>query len=135
MGLAVVPVVVDGLGNAAWLVNLGDGRGVVVDATRDLRAVRSAARARGLRVAFAADTHLHADFVTGAVDLAAGGAQLLAAAAGARRYQHRGLGDGDEVDLGGSPCARWRPLGTPTSTCPSCCWMGHARSGCSPGGR
>jgi glyoxylase-like metal-dependent hydrolase (beta-lactamase superfamily II) len=57
---------------------------------------------RGLRVAYAADTHLHADFVTGAVQLARDdGAAVLASAAGARAYPHMPLGDGDEVDLGG----------------------------------
>ena len=109
----LVPIVDDGLGNTTWMVDLGDGRALVVDATRDLRAVHAAAHERGLTVAYAADTHLHADFVTGAVDLAAGGAQLLASAAGERAYGHRGLRDGDEVDLGGLTL---RALGTPGHT-------------------
>ena len=67
----LVPIVDDGLGNTTWVVDLGDGRALVVDASRDLRAVHAAAPERGLSVAYAADTHLHADFVTGAVDLAA----------------------------------------------------------------
>src|SRR6266540_1564131 len=55
-----------------------------------------------LRVVYAADTHLHADFLTGARQLAADhGATILASAAGRRRFPHRGLGDGDAVDLGG----------------------------------
>ena len=108
-----IPVVDDGLGNTTWLVDLGDGRALVVDASRDLRAVHAAARGRGLTVAYAADTHLHADFVTGAVDLAGDGAQLLASAAGERAYGHRGLRDGDEVDLGGLTL---RAVGTPGHT-------------------
>ncbi|MEJ7705236.1 MAG: MBL fold metallo-hydrolase [Geodermatophilaceae bacterium] len=78
-----------------------------------LRAVRSAAGRRGLSIAFVADTHLHADFVTGAVDLAAGGARVLASAAGGRLFPHTGLRDGDEVDLGGLTL---RALGTPGHT-------------------
>jgi glyoxylase-like metal-dependent hydrolase (beta-lactamase superfamily II)/rhodanese-related sulfurtransferase len=113
MAPELVPVVDDGLGNTTWMVGLGDGRALVVDASRDLRAVHAAAQERGWAVAFAADTHLHADFVTGAVDLAAGGAQLLASAAGERAYRHRGLRDGDEVDLGGLSL---RALGTPGHT-------------------
>jgi hydroxyacylglutathione hydrolase len=110
----IVPVVDEGLGNTTWLLGLGEGRALVVDASRDLRAVHQAARTRGWAIAYAADTHLHADFVTGAVDLAASeGAQLLAAAAGHRAYGHRGLHDGDEVDLGG---LRLRALGTPGHT-------------------
>jgi hydroxyacylglutathione hydrolase len=98
----LVAVVDEGLGNTSWLVDLGDGRVLVVDPPRDLRAVRAAAARRGLAVAFAADTHLHADFLTGAVQLAAtDGAVVLASAAGRRVFGHRGLGDGGEVDLGG----------------------------------
>jgi hydroxyacylglutathione hydrolase len=113
MAPELVPVVDDGLGNTTWMVGLGDGRALVVDASRDLRAVCAAAQAREWTVAYAADTHLHADFVTGGVDLAAGGADLLASAAGKRTYGHRGLHDGDEVDLGGLTL---RALGTPGHT-------------------
>jgi hydroxyacylglutathione hydrolase len=92
----------DGVGNSSYLLDLGDGRALAVDAPGDLRALRAAADRRGLRVAYAADTHLHADFLTGARQLAADhGATILAAAAGRRRFDHRGLHDGDEVDLGG----------------------------------
>jgi glyoxylase-like metal-dependent hydrolase (beta-lactamase superfamily II) len=96
------PLVDDGLGNSAWLVELGDGRALAVDPPRDLRALRALADRRGLTVAYAADTHLHADFLTGAVQLAATDhATILASAAGRRAFDHHRLGDGDEVDLGG----------------------------------
>jgi len=79
---AIVPVVDEGLGNSAYLVDLGDGRALAVDVPRDLRAVRSAASGRRLTIAYAADTHLHADFLCGARQLAADdGAQILASAA------------------------------------------------------
>jgi glyoxylase-like metal-dependent hydrolase (beta-lactamase superfamily II)/rhodanese-related sulfurtransferase len=114
VGLGVVPLVDEGLGNSTYLVDLGDGRALVVDPSRDLRAVRAAAEARGLRVAFAADTHLHADFLSGARQLAAeDGARVLASAAGDRAFGHVGLGDEDEVDLGG---LRLRALSTPGHT-------------------
>ena len=114
MSIAVTPIVDEGLGNAAYLVDLGDGRALVVDASRDLRALRAAASRRGLRIAFTADTHLHADFLSGAVQLAADdGATVLASRAGAREFPHRGLADGDEVDLGG---LRLRTLATPGHT-------------------
>jgi hydroxyacylglutathione hydrolase len=110
----VVPLVDAGLGNSAYLVDLGDGRALVVDASRDVRAVRREAGRRGLRLAFAADTHLHADFLSGAVQLAAtDGATVLASAAGRREFAHTGLGDDDEVDLGG---LRLRALTTPGHT-------------------
>lgn len=99
---SVTTLVDEGLGNATYVLDLGDGRALVVDASRDLRAVRSALDERGLRVAFAADTHLHADFLSGALQLAAAdGATVLASAAGRRQFGHVGLGDGDAIDLGG----------------------------------
>ena len=113
MALDVVPVVDVGLGNTTWLVDLGDGRALAVDPSRDLRALRAAAQQRGLAIAFSADTHLHADFLTGAVDLAAEGAEVLAPAADGRRPPHTGLTDGDEVDLGGLVL---RAVGTPGHT-------------------
>jgi hydroxyacylglutathione hydrolase len=110
----LIPLVDEGLGNSAYLADLGGGRALAVDASRDLRALREAAAKRGLRVAFAADTHLHADFLSEAVQLAADdGATVLAAAAGHRAFPHTALADGDEVDLGG---LRLRALATPGHT-------------------
>ncbi|MFD4582326.1 rhodanese-like domain-containing protein [Streptomyces sp. NPDC058423] len=117
MGLAdthLIPLIDQGLGNSAYLVDLGDGRALAVDASRDLRALKAATARRGLRVAFAADTHLHADFLSGALQLAHDDdATVLASAAGQRAFEHRGLGDGDEVDLGGLTL---RALATPGHT-------------------
>ena len=110
----LIPLVDEGLGNSAYLADLGDGRALAVDAPRDLRALRQAASRRGLRMAFAADTHLHADFLSGAVQLAADdGVTVLAAAAGHRAFPHTALADGDEVDLGGLTL---RALATPGHT-------------------
>lgn len=110
----LVPLVDEGLGNTAYLVDLGDGRALAVDVSRDLRAMHESAAKRGLTVAFAADTHLHADFLSGARQLATNEqAQVLASAAGHREFAHTGLHDGDEVDLGG---LRLRALLTPGHT-------------------
>jgi hydroxyacylglutathione hydrolase len=113
-GVDVIPVVDEGLGNSTYLVDLGDGRALAVDASRDLRELRAVADRRGLKVAYAADTHLHADFLTGATRLAADdGAAVLASAAGNREFPHTGLVDADEVDLGGLTL---RALATPGHT-------------------
>lgn len=103
-----------GLGNTAYLVDLGDGRALAVDASRDLRGMRTEAERRGLDIAYAADTHVHADFLSGATQLAAkDGAQVLASRLGDRSFQHRGLADEEEVDLGGLTL---RALATPGHT-------------------
>src|SRR5919204_908870 len=96
------PVVDEGLGNSAYVVELGDGRALVVDPARDPTPYLELARWRRLRIAYAAETHLHADFLTGSRELAAdGGAQVLAPRASRLQFPHLALGDGEEVDLGG----------------------------------
>jgi len=108
----VVPLVDSGLGNSSYLVEIGDGRALVVDPSRDLRAVDAAANRYGLRVVASAETHLHADFLSGATRLAArDGATVFASAAGGREFPHTGLGDGDEVDLGGLTLRAWATPG------------------------
>ena len=110
----IVTVVDKGLGNTSYLVDLGDGRALAVDPCRDERSMRDKLAARGLRVAFAAETHLHADFLSGSRQLAStDSSSVLASAAGGREFEHTGLRDGDEVDLGG---LRLRALDTPGHT-------------------
>ncbi|MFE6509081.1 rhodanese-like domain-containing protein [Nocardioides sp. NPDC057767] len=104
-----------GLGNNAYLVDLGDGAALAVDACRDLRALRAEAGRRGLRITHAADTHLHADFLSGAVQLAADeGAQVLASKAGRRTFEHTALEDEQEIALNGGLILR--ALATPGHT-------------------
>ena len=104
-----------GLGNNAYLVDLGEGAALAVDASRDLRALRAEADRRGLRITHAADTHLHADFLSGAVQLAADeGAQVLASKAGGRTFEHTALEDDQEIALNGGLV--FRALATPGHT-------------------
>jgi glyoxylase-like metal-dependent hydrolase (beta-lactamase superfamily II)/rhodanese-related sulfurtransferase len=110
----LIALVDEGLGNSTYLLDLGDGRGLAVDPSLDLRATNAAASKHGLRIAYAAETHLHADFVSGARQLAQDhGTQILASAAGQRTFDHQRLQDGDEVDLGGLTL---RALSTPGHT-------------------
>jgi hydroxyacylglutathione hydrolase len=107
----IQPIVDEGLGNAAWLVDLGDGRALMVDPSRDPIPYLDLARQRGLRVACTAETHLHADFLSGSRELAAAcDARILAPRASALAFDHQGLEDDQEVDLGG---LRLRALATP----------------------
>ena len=110
---APLALVNEGLGNSSYLVDLGDGRALAIDPERDPDPYLAAAESRGLTIALAAETHLHADFVSGSRELAAHGAQVLAPAAGGTGFGHRGLHDGDELDLGG---LRLRALATPGHT-------------------
>jgi hydroxyacylglutathione hydrolase len=100
--LQIHPIVDEGLGNSAFVVELGDGRALVVDPARDPTPYLQLASWRRLQIAYTAETHLHADFLTGSRELAVGaGAQVLAPRASRLGFAHRGLEDGQEVDLGG----------------------------------
>jgi glyoxylase-like metal-dependent hydrolase (beta-lactamase superfamily II)/rhodanese-related sulfurtransferase len=99
--MPVTSIVDEGLGNSSYLVDLGDGGALVIDPERDPRPYQEEAARRGLRIRFVIETHLHADFVSGARELAAIGAGLLAPTGSALSFPHHPLGDDDEIDLGG----------------------------------
>jgi hydroxyacylglutathione hydrolase len=103
----------DGLGNSSYLVDLGDRRALVVDPARHPAGYLAEAERRGLDLAYAVETHLHADFVSGARELGALGAALLVPGAGRHEFPVQGLADGEEVDLGGLTL---RALATPGHT-------------------
>lgn len=91
----------NGLGNSAYIVDLGDGGALVVDPQRDPRPYLDELDQRGITPRVVVETHLHADFVSGARELAAAGAQLLAPSGSQLTFPHRPLEDGDELNLGG----------------------------------
>src|SRR5439155_22838906 len=95
--LAPMAFVDDGLGNSSYLLDLGDGRALVVDPARDATPYLAAADRAGLAIAFTVETHLHADFLTGSRELAARGATVLAPRAGGIEWPHRGFDHGDEL--------------------------------------
>jgi glyoxylase-like metal-dependent hydrolase (beta-lactamase superfamily II)/rhodanese-related sulfurtransferase len=113
VGPTIEALVDKGLGNSSYLLDVGDGRALVIDPERDPAPYLDAAERRGLVIAYTAETHLHADFVSGSRELAARGARVIASGSGGLEFPHLGLGDGDEVDLGGLTL---RALATPGHT-------------------
>jgi len=110
----IVQAIVDeGLGNSSYLVELGDGGAVVIDPCRDPIPYLDLARERRLTITHSVETHLHADFVSGSRELAARGASVVAARAGNLQFEHRGLEDQEELELGGLVL---RALATPGHT-------------------
>lgn len=111
---AVHPVPDDALANTSYLVDVGAGLAAVIDPRRDAEVYLEAADRLGLRIVAAMETHLHADFVSGSVELAeAAGAEIIAAAEAGLDFGHRGVRDGDEVGWGG---VRLHVLATPGHT-------------------
>src|SRR5262249_55953267 len=97
---SIVPFVDEGIGHTSYLVDLGDGTALVIDPRRIPELERAQADAPGLRLAYTADTHSHADFVSGSPELVAEGARFLAPASGGLVVPHQGLRDGDHVEIG-----------------------------------
>jgi glyoxylase-like metal-dependent hydrolase (beta-lactamase superfamily II)/rhodanese-related sulfurtransferase len=100
-GVVPVAFVDDGLGNSSYLVDVGGGRGLVVDPARHPAGYLAEAERRALDVTYAVETHLHADFVSGGREFSALGAQLLVPGGGGHAFPVRRIADGEDVDLGG----------------------------------
>ncbi|HEU4455173.1 MAG TPA: rhodanese-like domain-containing protein [Longimicrobium sp.] len=61
----------DALAQASWMVGCAaTGEALVVDPNRDVDPYLAAAKAEGLRITHVTETHIHADFVSGARELA-----------------------------------------------------------------
>ncbi len=100
----------DALAQASYLIGCERSReAIVVDPNRDVEQYIGLAKRDGLRIACVTETHIHADFVSGARELAqAAGAQLLLSGEGGTDWQYafatesgaRLLRDGDVITLG-----------------------------------
>ena len=89
-----------GLGNGSYLVEIGAGRAVLIDPDRRVRRYLDAAKGRGVEIVGVLDTHLHADFVSGALDLRAEtGAELYEPAEAGVSFPHTPVTPGERVDL------------------------------------
>ena len=78
------------LAQASYLVGCqATGEALVIDPNRDVEQYLRAAADEGLRVTHVTETHIHADFVSGARELAErAGARLLLSAEGGRDWQY-----------------------------------------------
>ncbi len=81
--MLIKPFVDEGLGNTSYLlVSEASGLAAVIDPERDVDRYVRAAAGLGLRLTYALDTHLHADFISGARELAAQVSELRIGASG-----------------------------------------------------
>jgi glyoxylase-like metal-dependent hydrolase (beta-lactamase superfamily II)/rhodanese-related sulfurtransferase len=101
------------LGDNSYLLASG-GEALVVDPQRDAWRFVSAAEARGLRIVAVVETHVHNDYLTGALEIRdATGAEVCAPARGAYEFPHRPMAEGDEIALG---AVRIQAMETPGHT-------------------
>jgi glyoxylase-like metal-dependent hydrolase (beta-lactamase superfamily II) len=100
--MKVIPFVHEGLGNSSYLVGLPDETALLVDPDRNVGRYLRAAADRGWRVAATFETHLHADFVSGAREMgAADGAKLFVPSGAEVRFRHDAISAGERLQIGG----------------------------------
>ena len=112
--------VTPGLGDASYLVASG-GEAVLVDPQRDAWRFLEVAERRRWRVRHVLETHVHNDYLSGAIETrAATGAEIVAPARGGYQFEHRAVDDGDSLEIGG---IRLTALGTPGHTPEHLAWL------------
>ncbi|MCG6940236.1 MAG: MBL fold metallo-hydrolase [Thiohalocapsa sp.] len=105
----------ESLGHASYLVGSEDtGHALVLDVRRDVETYFAEARAQGLRIRYACDTHQHNDYLSGICELPnRADVQLLAGARAEVGYPMRAMDDGERLDMGE---VRFELLHTPGHT-------------------
>jgi hydroxyacylglutathione hydrolase len=89
----------DALANTSYVVEIGDGQAVVIDPPRDVDAHLRLAEQIDAVIVATVDTHLHADYVSGATELAARGAEPIAPRGEDLAWPHRDIGDGEQLEF------------------------------------
>jgi glyoxylase-like metal-dependent hydrolase (beta-lactamase superfamily II)/rhodanese-related sulfurtransferase len=92
----------DCLSQASYLVgDESSGRAVVVDPRRDIDEYVRDAEAQGLTIELVLETHFHADFLSGHLELAAAtGAEIGYSSVAEAEFPIRKLADGERISLG-----------------------------------
>lgn len=103
---------------ASYLVgDRSTGRAIVLDPRRDIDEVLTAARDEGLSIELVVQSHFHADFISGHLELAAAtGAEIAYGPGATTEFPSRNLSDGEVIDLGAVKVEVWSTPGhTPES--------------------
>src|SRR5262249_53420979 len=91
---------VEGLAHASYLIG-ADGVAAVIDPKRDVDDYLETAARENLRIVAVLETHPHADFVSGHVELAQrSGAKIYVSHLAPAKYQRVPVRDGDTVRIG-----------------------------------
>lgn len=112
--MEIVGITDEGLGHTSHVVDLGDGTALVIDPARFPERQRHLAAKRGWRIAWTADSHSHADYISGSPELAAEGAAFLASGTAGLEVPHQPIFAGEVVAL--APGVAVRAIATPGHT-------------------
>ncbi len=106
------------LAEAAYYVE-SNGEAAIIDPIRETEPYLELAKQRGTKIKFIFETHFHADFVSGHIDLAKQtGAEIIYGPLASTDYKVRNVKDGEELKVGNLTIrALHTPGHTPESTC------------------
>jgi hydroxyacylglutathione hydrolase len=91
----------EGLAQASYLIACNrTGKAIVVDPRRDADVYVAAAGQHGFRIVAAVETHIHADFVSGARELAETGARTIAGPGASLGFDCHEVRDGERLAFG-----------------------------------
>lgn len=108
------------LAEAAYWIE-SDGEAAVIDPIREPQPYLEKAKERGVTIKYVFETHFHADFVSGHIDLARlTGATIVYGPGAETGYHTHNAADGEELTLGK---IRFRVLHTPGHTPESSCYL------------
>lgn len=90
---------VKGIAHSSYLLG-GTDTGAIIDPQRDVQIYLNAAKALDMKITHILETHLHADFISGHLDLAEKtGAQIYVPKSGQCQFDHVALVEGDTVEI------------------------------------
>jgi hydroxyacylglutathione hydrolase len=90
---------IKGLAHSSYVLG-GTKTCVIVDPRRDVQIYLDAAKSLGIRITHILETHLHADFISGHLDLAEKtGANIYAPKSAQCKFDHVGLAEGDTFEI------------------------------------
>lgn len=90
------------LSHASYLIgDTASGKAVVIDPQRDIAEYLADAASDGLTITMVIETHFHADFLSGHLELAAAtGADICYSSVASPEFPHRSMAQGERVNLG-----------------------------------
>lgn len=108
------------LAEAAYYIE-SEGEAAIIDPIRETEPYLAKAKERGVRIKYVFETHFHADFVSGHLDLARKtGAKIIYGPGAETRYEVHNAKDGEEFSVGK---IRIRAIHTPGHTPESTCYL------------
>ena len=114
------------LAEAAYYIE-SDGEAIVIDPIREIESYLAMAESRNAKIKYVLETHFHADFVSGHLDLAqATGAEIVFGPGAETSYAIHQAYDGEILEVGS---VRIEVLHTPGHTPESTCYLLYDESG------